>query len=95
MIKCDKGNLEIRGTIIDLMAELATLIHALRDDFKESGIEKADDIIMDTVKKGLMTEEEIDDMRTAAKSVKEDLLDRADAVEELIEMIRKRFKGKE
>ena len=99
MIKCDKGNLEIRGTVIDLLAELATLVHALKSDFTEVGMpeKEADELLEKAVNDGLMAEEELDktiEEKKAAK--KEKVMTPEEAMQRLIEMLEAKFaKGEE
>ena len=60
MLSCDKGRLTIRGTGDVLLAELATLIHALRGDLLEAGFDDADEIIRKIVETGLMDDKELE-----------------------------------
>ena len=60
MLSCDKGRLTIRGTGAVLLAELATLIHALRGDLLEAGFDDADEVIRKTVEEGLMDDKELE-----------------------------------
>ena len=99
MIKCDKGNLEIRGTVIDLIAELATLVHALKGDFTEVGMpeKEADELLMKAVNDGLMAEKELDEIIEKKKAEKkEKVMTPEDAMKRLIEMLEAKFaKGEE
>ena len=99
MIKCDKGNLEIRGTVIDLIAELATLVHTLKGDFVGAGMPEkdAEDLLKKAVNDGLMAEEELDKIieEKKAKS-REKVMTPEEAMQRLIEMLEAKFtKGEE
>lgn len=91
MIKCDRGSLEIRGTVIDLSAELATLIRALRNDFVEAGMPKgeADKLMRRIMDDGMMTDDEVD--AELAKEVKEKLKPETDEqlAQQLMDLIKK------
>ena len=54
MIKCDKSNLEIAGSVPAIMTELTAILKGLM----ESGIEEEE--ILDALRMSKMTEEEVD-----------------------------------
>lgn len=62
MLKVTEGTTEIKGSLVALLAELSTLVHALAECVGEAmgSREKAVDIILDACKEGVKTEEEID-----------------------------------
>lgn len=64
MIESNKGNVHIRGNLIDIYADLATLVHSLYFQIliEKEGMkpEKARADIMEAVENGMRTEEEIE-----------------------------------
>lgn len=62
MIKCEKGNVMVRGMVIELKADLATILSSVREVFEEKmGKEKAADEIRDCIKLSFKPEKEIED----------------------------------
>lgn len=61
MIKADKGQIEIGGTIASVIADVGVISNTVRDTLVENGMPKemAEERIIDIVKKGFMSEEEI------------------------------------
>ncbi len=61
MIKTDRGKIEISGDIGSVLADVGVISNTVRDAFVESGMPKemAEGKIIDTVKRGFMSEEEI------------------------------------
>ena len=61
MIKTDKGQIEISGDIISILADVSIITGIVRDTLIEHGMTKemAEERIIDIVKKGFMSEEEI------------------------------------
>lgn len=61
MIKTDKGQIEIEGNIVSVIADVGVISSVVRDAFVENGMPKemAEERIIDIVKKGFMSEEEI------------------------------------
>lgn len=51
MIKCDKGDIHVKGSSSDILAEFATLTYSLKNHFSEETIREVFEI-------GLMDEEE-------------------------------------
>lgn len=62
MIKINKGRTEFRGNAPILMAEFATIVHAMRYEIvpQMELDEEPEDTVMRLVKDGLKTEEELD-----------------------------------
>lgn len=61
MIETNKGTTKMRGAIFELKADLSTIINSLnRELAKDLGTEEAKAEIMEAVKYGLMSKEEID-----------------------------------
>lgn len=67
MIKTDKGQIEMRGDITSIFADVGVISNTVRDALVESGMQKemAEEKIIDIVKRGFMSNEEI------AKVIKE------------------------
>lgn len=67
MIKTDKGKIEMRGDITSIFADVGVISNTVRDALVESGMQKemAEEKIIDIVKRGFMSNEEI------AKVIKE------------------------
>lgn len=63
MISCDKGNVKLEGTVSRLYAELATIVHCLKEVALEKGIkeEEADKDLLSAFESGLKTEQELDE----------------------------------
>lgn len=61
MIKTDKGQTEISGDIASILADIGVASKVLKDALVENGMPegKAEEKIIDMVKKGFMSEEEI------------------------------------
>nr|DAW38198.1 MAG TPA: hypothetical protein [Caudoviricetes sp.] len=61
MIKTDKGQVEISGDIISILADVSIISGTVRDTLVENGMTKemAEEKIVDVVKKGFMSKEEI------------------------------------
>ena len=61
MIKTDKGQIEIRGDIISVLADVSIITGTVRDTLIEHGMTKemAEEKIVDIVKKGFMSKEEM------------------------------------
>lgn len=61
MIKTDKGQTEISGDIPSMLADIGVVSKVVKDILVENGIpeDKAKEKIIDMVKKGFMSEEEI------------------------------------
>ena len=61
MIKTDKGQIEIEGNIASVIADVGVLSNTVRNTLVENGMPKemAEERIIDIVKKGFMSEEEI------------------------------------
>lgn len=61
MIKTDKGQIEIEGNIASVIADVGVISNTVRDALAENGMPKemAEERIIDIVKKGFMSEEEI------------------------------------
>lgn len=61
MIKTDKGQIEIEGNIVSVIADVGVISNTVRDTLVENGMPKemAEERIIDIVKKGFMSEEEI------------------------------------
>lgn len=50
MIKCDKGEVEIKGAIPQLMAETLTINHVVRKKCRELGLlEMFDDLVVNNI----------------------------------------------
>lgn len=62
MISCDKGNVKLKGTVPRLYAELATIVHCLKETALEKGIEEkeANKDLLSAFESGLKTEQELD-----------------------------------
>lgn len=94
MIKCNKGRIEVCGTAIDIIAELATLVHAIHGDFKGAGLKGSEELIRRAVEDGLKTEEQLDEEIKAA--VKEKKLHSPEsALDRLVALMEEAFAGKE
>ena len=67
MIKTDKGQIEIEGNIASVIADVGVISNTVRDTLVENGMPKemAEERIIDIVKKGFMSGEEI------AKAIKD------------------------
>lgn len=61
MIKTDKGQIEIEGNIASVIADVGVISNTVRNTLVENGMPKemAEERIIDIVKKGFMSEEEI------------------------------------
>lgn len=61
MIRTDKGQIEIEGNIASVIADVGVISNTVRDTLVENGMPKemAEERIIDIVKKGFMSEEEI------------------------------------
>ena len=62
MIKCNRGNVEVKGDPITLKAEFATIVHAMRFDViqKIEPDKDPEEAVMDIVKTAFKTEEELE-----------------------------------
>ena len=63
MISCDKGSVKLKGAMPRLYAELATIVHCLKESAIEKGIkgEEADKDLLSAFESGLKTEQELDE----------------------------------
>lgn len=61
MIKTDKGIIEIEGNIFSMLADIGVISNTAKDTLIEHGMtaEMAEEKIIDMVKEGFMSEEEI------------------------------------
>ncbi len=61
MIRTDKGQIEISGDIISILADVSIITGTVRDTLVENGMQKetAEGKIIDIVKKGFMSKEEM------------------------------------
>lgn len=61
MIRTDKGQIEISGDIISILADVSIITGTVRDTLVENGMQKetAEGKIIDIVKKGFMGKEEM------------------------------------
>ena len=60
MIRTDKGYMEIKGTMLDLLTDFSLITHRLKNTFlKDIEEEEVDDILRHAFEQGLMTEEEV------------------------------------
>lgn len=75
MIKCEKGVVEIKGSVVDIGVELAEIVNALEERLIDNGFSKedADEKIKDSVRIGLLTEEEL---HAESEKAKEELMKR-------------------
>ena len=70
MIKCDKGEVAIIGSPIFVMSEMSMMVYSLNKSLTEKfGTEKAKELILDAVEKGLMTDEEREKQLEEAKKM--------------------------
>ena len=90
MLMCNKGKLEIRGSVLDLIAELATLVHALHEDFEKADVPNGDELLKRACKDGMKTVEEID---AEVKDQMDKVLSNEDALERLLTMLEEKLKG--
>lgn len=90
MLMCNKGKLEIRGSVLDLIAELATLVHALHEDFDKAGVPDGDKLLKRSFEDGMKTEEEID---ADVKDQMNKVLSNEDALDRLLTMLEEKLKG--
>lgn len=89
MIKCDKGKVEICGTVQNVFAELSTLVHFLHHhaivQFADGDYEESRKMILEAVERGLMSKEEAKDDAKEAKAL----------VAEALEALAKALAGKD
>ena len=73
MIKTDKGQIEIEGNIASVIADVGVISNTVRDTLVENGMTKemAEEKIVDIVKKGFMSKEEM------AKAIEEKIASNA------------------
>ena len=72
MIKTDKGETEIMGKSLDILADLSIIVHSLKDAFsKDLKEDCVDDVLRHAFEQGLKTKEEV------AKELEEEI-DKAD-----------------
>lgn len=62
MIKTDKGQIEMRGNMASILADVETISNTVRNTLVENGVSKemAEERIINIVKRGFMSEEEIE-----------------------------------
>jgi hypothetical protein len=90
MLKCNKGQLEIRGSVIDLIAELATLVHALHEDFGKAGVDHGDELLKKAFEDGMKTDDEMDE---EIEGLKKKVLSNDEALNRLLQMLEEKLKG--
>ena len=90
MLKCDKGNLVVRGSVLDLIAELATLVHAMHEDFEKAGVPDGDRLLKQAFEDGMKTVEEMD---AEVKDQMDKVLSNEDALDRLLTMLEAKLKG--
>ena len=90
MLMCNKGKLEIRGSVLDLIAELAALVHALHEDFEKAGVPNGDELLKRACEDGMKTVEEID---ADVKDQMNKVLSNEDALDRLLTMLEEKLKG--
>lgn len=90
MLMCNKGKLEIRGSVIDLVAELATLVHAMHEDFEKAGVPEGDRLLRQAFEDGMKTVEEVD---AEVDGMMSQVLSNEDALERLLKMLEAKLKG--
>ena len=60
MIRTDKGYMEIKGTMLDLLTDLSVITHRLKETFsKDIEEEEVDDILRQAFETGLKSSEEV------------------------------------
>ena len=87
MIKCKGGILEFKGNVPMLMAEFATIVHAMRFEIipQMELDEEPEETLMRLVKDGCKTEEELEELgdpKTMLKDVLSKLLKESEGVKE-------------
>lgn len=62
MIKTDKGQIEMRGNMASILADVEIISNTVRNTLVENGVSKemAEEKIIDTVKREFMSEKEIE-----------------------------------
>lgn len=72
MIKCDKDAVEIKGSVVDVTAEFSMIANVLEERLIDNGFSKedADEKIKDSVRIGLLSDEE---MREEVERAKKEL----------------------
>lgn len=62
MIKTDKGQIEMRGNMASILADVEIISNTVRNTLVENGVSKemAEEKIIDIVKRGFMSEKEIE-----------------------------------
>lgn len=90
MLMCNKGKLEIRGSVIDLIAELATLVHALHEDFGNAGVTDGDKLLKQAFEDGMKSD---DEMVSEVEDLKKKVLSNDDALDRLLQMLEEKLKG--
>ena len=78
MIKCDNGVFEAKGTEVELLSDLCTIIRDVREALaKNHGEQRADKMLGELVKVAFMTDEELEENaeRCAEKMVMKGLFD--------------------
>ena len=95
MLKCDKGNVSINGTVIDLLVEYACLTKDLCEQFAEAtgDMERSKKVLRNACEKGLLTTEELEepDKKIAPEEI--DLLRTKDALDRLLALMEEKMKG--
>lgn len=63
MIKTNEGKVELKGSQMELMADVGCIIHSLRDTLVENEVprEEAEEMLKKAVELGLKTDEEIEE----------------------------------
>lgn len=89
MIKVDKGYIEIRGNVQDVLANLSTLVHNLYHDCfigsAEISPEESRKMIMEAVGVGFLSDEEAaENAKESKERAKEDLLRMLDELADIL-----------
>lgn len=78
MIRIEKGNIEVRGSVVELMTDLSVIVNSLKQKFsKVFGKEESVDILTNSFNIGILTPEELHEEleSTLQNASKEELID--------------------
>lgn len=95
MLKCDKGNVSINGTMIDLLAEYACITKDLCEQFAEAtnDLAGARKMLKNACEKGLLSTEELEELDKKIAPEEIDLLRTKDALDRLLALMEEKMKG--
>lgn len=95
MLKCDKGNVSINGSVIDLLAEYSCMTNTLCEQIAEAtnDLAGARKVLKNACERGLLATEELENLDKKIAPEEIGLLRTKDALDKLLALMEEKMKG--